>query len=200
MKYCIEPKECVKQNVPIDTVFYIASLYFDKPIDSRTFTDVCSRGFIEYAGFDALRNPVNVKLTQAGVDFIESIFLNSEFSLPNSEEDRFDKLAKQMWELFPEGKKPGTNLMWKDSKPMIAKRLKTLVKKYKVDFTDEQALNATKKYIESFNGDYRFMQVLRYFIWKRDNDTGTETSQLLSYIENAGQQDISDEDWRDEVR
>ena len=143
---------------------------------------------------------MNVKLTQAGVDFIESIFLNSEFSLPNSEEDRFDKLAKQMWELFPEGKKPGTNLMWKDSKPMIAKRLKTLVKKYKVNFTDEQALGATKKYIESFNGDYRFMQVLRYFIWKRDNDTGTETSQLLSYIENAGQTDSSDEDWRDEIR
>lgn len=200
MKLCFDVKECEKLKVPVDTALYIASLYLGKLISSNTFQDVCSRGLIEFDGFDLKREPINARLTQTGVDLIESIFLNSEFRLPNSEEDRFDKLAKKMQEVFPEGRKPGTKLMWRDSQPIIAKRLKAIVKKYKAVFTDEQAIEATKKYVESFNGDYQFMQVLKYFISKRNLTTGDETSQFLSYIENAGHEDVNNGSWRDSVR
>ena len=195
MKLCFAVKECEKLKVPIDTALYIASIYLGKLISSNTFQDVCSRGLIEFDGFDLRREPVNTRLTQTGVDLIESIFLNSEFRLPDSEEDRFDNLAKKMQEVFPEGKKPGTKLMWRDSQPIIAKRLKAVVKKYKAVFTDEQAIEAAKKYVESFNGDYQFMQVLKYFISKRNNITGDETSQFLSYIENAGHEEDLRNDW-----
>ena len=200
MKLCFEVKECEKLKVPVDTALYIASLYLGKLISSNTFQDVCARGLIEFDGFDLKREPINARLTQTGVDLIESIFLNSEFHLPNSEEDRFDKLAKKMQEVFPEGRKPGTKLMWRDSQPIIAKRLKAIVKKYKAVFTDEQAIEATKKYVESFNGDYQFMQVLKYFISKRNLTTGDETSQFLSYIENGGHEDVNNESWMDSVR
>lgn len=200
MKLCFDVKECEKLKVPVDTALYIASLYLDKLISSNTFQDVCARGLVEFDGFDLRREPINARLTQTGVDIIESIFLNSEFHLSNSEEDRFDKLAKKMQEVFPEGRKPGTKLMWRDSQPIIAKRLKAIVKKYKAVFTDEQAIEATKKYVESFNGDYQFMQVLKYFISKRNLTTGDETSQFLSYIENAGHEDVSNESWMDSVR
>ena len=200
MELCFDVKECEKLKVPVDTALYIASLYLGKLISSNTFQDVCARGLIEFDGFDLHREPINARLTQTGVDLIESIFLNSEFRLPNSEEDRFDKLAKKMQEVFPEGRKPGTKLMWRDSQPIIAKRLKAIVKKYKAVFTDEQAIEATKKYVESFNGDYQFMQVLKYFISKRNLITGDETSQFLSYIENAGQEEINNDSWRDNVR
>lgn len=200
MKLCFDVKECEKLKVPVDTALYIASLYLGKLISSNTFQDVCARGLIEFDGFDLKREPINARLTQTGVDLIESIFLNSEFNLPNSEEDRFDKLAKKMQEVFPEGRKPGTKLMWRDSQPIIAKRLKAIVKKYKAVFTDEQAIEATKKYVESFNGDYQFMQVLKYFISKRNLTTGDETSQFLSYIENAGHEDVNNESWMDSVR
>lgn len=200
MKLCFDVKECEKLKIPVDTALYIASLYLDKLISSNTFQDVCARGLIEFDGFDLRREPINARLTQTGVDIIESIFLNSEFHLSNSEEDRFDKLAKKMQEVFPEGRKPGTKLMWRDSQPIIAKRLKAIVKKYKAVFTDEQAIEATKKYVESFNGDYQFMQVLKYFISKRNLTTGDETSQFLSYIENAGHEDVSNESWMDSVR
>ena len=200
MKLCFDVKECEKLKVPVDTALYIVSLYLGKLISSNTFQDVCSRGLIEFDGFDLKREPINARLTQTGVDLIESIFLNSEFRLPNSEEDRFDKLAKKMQEVFPEGRKPGTKLMWRDSQPIIAKRLKAIVKKYKAVFTDEQAIEATKKYVESFNGDYQFMQVLKYFISKRNLTTGDETSQFLSYIENAGHEDVNNDSWRDSVR
>ena len=200
MKLCFDVRECEKLKVPVDTALYIASLYLDKLISSNTFQDVCARGLIEFDGFDLRREPINARLTQTGVDLIENIFLNSEFHLPNSEEDRFDKLAKKMQEIFPEGRKPGTKLMWRDSQPIIAKRLKAIVKKYKAVFTDEQAIEATKKYVESFNGDYQFMQVLKYFISKRNLVTGEETSQFLSYIENAGHEDENNESWMDSIR
>ena len=200
MKLCFDVKECEKLKVSVDTALYIASLYLGKLISSNTFQDVCAKGLVEFDGFDLKREPINARLTQTGVDLIESIFLNSEFHLPNSEEDRFDKLAKKMQEVFPEGRKPGTKLMWRDSQPIIAKRLKAIVKKYNAVFTDEQAIEATKKYVESFNGDYQFMQVLKYFISKRNLTTGDETSQFLSYIENAGHEDVNNESWRDSVR
>jgi len=199
-KLYIDVKECEKLKVPVDTALYIASLYLGKLITPDTFQDVCSRGLIEFDGFTLKREPINARLTPTGANLIESIFLNSEFQLPGSDEDRFDKLAKKMQELFPTGRKPGTKLMWRDSQAIIAKKLKTIAKKYDAKFTDEQALEATKKYVESFNGDYQFMQVLKYFICKRNNITGDETSQLLSYIENVGHEEELNESWRDAVR
>lgn len=200
MKLYFDVHECEKAKVPVDVALYVASLYLNQLITSRTFQEVCSRGLIEFDGFDLKREPINARLTQTGTDLIENIFLDSEFNLSNSEENRFDKLAKKMQELFPTGKKPGTNLMWRDSQAIIAKKLKTVAKKYGAKFTDEQALEATKKYVESFNGDYQFMQVLKYFISKRNNITGDETSQLLSYIENSGEEVTTNESWRDSVR
>lgn len=199
-KLCFDAKECEKSKVPVDTALYVASLYLGKLITASTFQDVCTRGLVEFDGFDLKRQPINARLTPSGVELIESIFLNSEFGVPGSDEDRYDKLAKKMQELFPEGKKPGTKLMWRDSQAIIAKKLKAVVKKYGAKFTDEQALEATKKYVESFNGDYQFMQVLKYFISKRNQLTGEETSQFLSYLENAGQEDVNNDSWRDSVR
>lgn len=199
-KLCFDAKECEKSKVPVDTALYVASLYLGKLITASTFQDVCARGLVEFDGFDLKRQPINARLTPSGVELIESIFLNSEFGVPGSDEDRYDKLAKKMQELFPEGKKPGTKLMWRDSQAIIAKKLKAVVKKYGAKFTDEQALEATKRYVESFNGDYQFMQVLKYFISKRNQLTGEETSQFLSYLENAGQEDVNNDSWRDSVR
>lgn len=200
MKLCFDVKECEKEKIPVDTALYIASLYLGKLISSNTFQDVCAKGLVEFDGFDLRREPINARLTQTGIDVIETIFLNSEFKLPNSEEDRFDRLAEKLQELFPKGKKPGTAHMWRDSKAIIAKRLKAVVKKYNAKFTDEQAVEATRKYVESFNGDYQYMQVLRYFISKKNLTTGEESSQFLSYIENAGQEDVNNDSWRDSIR
>ena len=199
-KLYLDAQECEKAKVSIDTALYVASLYLGKLISQSTFQDVCSKGLIEFDGFTQRREPINPRLTQTGVELIETIFLNSEFKPSNGKVDRFDVLAGKLQELFPKGKKPGTNLMWRDSQAIISKKLKTVVKKYNANFTDEQAIEATKKYVESFNGDYQFMQVLKYFICKRNNITGDETSQFLSYIENDGQEDVNNDSWRDSIR
>ena len=115
--------------------------------------------------------------------------------------DRYELLAAQLREIFPKGRKEGTSYMWRDSNSIIAKKLKALVSKYGECFTDEQAINATRKYVESFNGNYRYMQLLKYFISKKVVNDGEveETSQLLSYIENEGQSDYNNE-WTAELK
>ena len=175
----------------------VLALYLGTPMEFTTFQKVCRKGFIEYDSLDVYRNPINLKLSEHGINFVESLILNSEFKTEGQSKDRYDLLAEKLRELYPKGRKEGTSYMWRDSNIIIAKRLKAIVKKYGDSFTDEQAINATKKYIESFNGNYRYMQLLKYFISKKVNINGEieEKSDFLSYIENAGQEEELNNDW-----
>lgn len=201
MKFYIDTEECEKLNIPISTALYLASFYYKEKIDRKTFEEALSRGLVNFSGYDKFYEPKEVTITQAGVDFVESIFLNSEFKPKKGEVDNFNTLADQLKELFPKGKKPGTTLMWRGSSYEIAKKLRTLVKKTGAKFTNEEAIEATKRYVESFNGNYSYMQILPYFILKQVPVNGIyeERSQLLSYIENANQEDV-DNSWTSEIR
>lgn len=117
--------------------------------------------------------------------------------------ERFLKLAEKLRMLFPEGKKAGTTYYWRGSNIEIAKKLESLVKKHKFKFTDEQAINATKRYVESFNGNYTYMQLLKYFIVKNINtENGTEIkSSFMEYIENENDivNNINSSEWNTEL-
>ena len=115
-------------------------------------------------------------------------------AVPENKEDRLIALAKGMRAIFPDGKKEGTNYYWKDSVPLVAKRLAIFFKNYGDNYTNDQILNATQRYVDSFNGNYRFMHLLKYFIRKKDPNTGEDNSELLSYLENAAQDDVRN-DW-----
>lgn len=107
-------------------------------------------------------------------------------SIPKINKRDLEKLADSLRELYPSGKKEGTNYYWRDSTKTIANRLSVFIKKYGNNYSDEDIIKATEKYIKSFNGNYHYMQLLKYFIYKDDN------SQLLSYIENEDSENISD--------
>lgn len=142
-------------------------------------------------------------ITPLGQDHLGAINSHCAFNTENTKKeiDRFTELAKAMRECFPEGRKPGTNYNWRDSVTIISARLKSLCKKYNVTFTNEEAIQATKNYIQSFNGDYRYMQILKYFIFKNVNKgEGIEqSSQLLSFIENLNGETMSN-NWTSELR
>ena len=101
-----------------------------------------------------------------------------------------------MMQEYPEGKKGGTNYYWRGSLPEIVHKLKTVMAKYNFTFTKEQATNATKKYVESFNGDYKLMHLLKYFILKRDRETGDMKSEFMSYVTNENQVDSNNDSWQ----
>lgn len=112
------------------------------------------------------------------------------------------QLAKKLQELYPAGKKDGTPYMWRDSTVMIAKKLETLVKKYACVFTEEDAVEVTRKYIESFNGNYTYMKLLKYFLLKTEHShEGTEVvSEFMSLLENKDQDTSSNQEWTVELK
>lgn len=198
MKLVIDSEVCKSKGLTLEEfiVLYLNS----KNIDiSKTINSIIEK---KVAGKD-LFNPNAVVLSSNSRKLLEEIILDSDKTVATNNK-RLESLAEKLRELYPEGKKQGTQYYWRDSNSVIVKKLKALVKKYGDCFTDEQAINATKKYVESFNGNYQFMQLLKYFISKNVVKGGEveETSQLLSYIENAGQEDKQQLtiDWETELR
>lgn len=198
MKYVLNLDEIRKGEIPINMALYLISIYFEAEIQNNQLEDKArAEGYLttQYG---------KTVLTVEGINLVEDVFLNSEFKESFSEEDRYDNLAKKLQELFPKGKKPGTNYMWRDSYSIIARKLRTVVKKFGIGFTDEEAILATKKYVDSFKGDYRYMQLLKYFILKKDTNTLEESSQFLSYLENLNDVDIDADnpsnDWTIELK
>lgn len=201
MKLYIDVDELKKSTLPKEVLMYLVSLYLGYQIKSDTAREAFDLGLCYFSDIDNKDNPIDIEFTQRGVDLIESLFLNSEFGNSDNNEDIFSTTAVAMQELFPKGKKPGTNYMWRDSKSVITQRLKLLAKKYDIKLDKEAIINATQKYVNSFNGDYTYMQLLKYFIFKKNNMTGEEVSQLLSYMENLNQaNELENCNWRDNVR
>ena len=181
-------------HIPLDVFMQMLSYHVYCPISKKTLEKGAKYGMLEYTG--SLYDPKSVSITSQGCEYIERIL-----SIDKNGED-VTELATQLRELFPKGRKPGTNYMWRDSLPMIVQKLNTLKKKCKDDgisFTNEEAINATRRYIDSFNGDYTYMQLLKYFILKRDLGKGEETSQLLSFIQNEDAA-TDNSSWMDSIR
>lgn len=133
-------------------------------------------------------------------ELVDTIAIDSDKSVVDRD-DEFIELAKELRDLYPQGRKDGTTYMWRGTTAEIAKKLKTLVVKYKYSFTREQVINATKEYVQSFNGNYRFMKLLKYFILKaeKDADDNVNTvSELMNIIENEGQVQHRD-DWTSSI-
>lgn len=151
-----------------------------------------AKGYVKKPSNTLLSLPL--RLTTKGKEVITGIIADST---PKGTEARLISLAQELREVFPKGKKDGTNNYWSDGATIIVRRLKLFFKKYG-DFTNDQILTAARKYVESFNGNYQFMRTLKYFIFKdaRGLEGNIEnTSELLTYIENEGQEEVLRNDW-----
>ena len=125
-----------------------------------------------------------------------SVLLESDKTVPIK--DRCTNLVQQMREMFPKGIKSGS-AAWRGNVREVTLRLQKFFKLYGSDWTDEEILNATQRYIDHFNGDYRFMRILKYFILKSEKKTDEEgvtriedISELATWLENEDQES---EDW-----
>lgn len=130
-------------------------------------------------------------------DLISTISIDSDKNVIDKDSE-FTELATELREIYPAGRKDGTTYMWRGTTAEVAKKLKTLVVKYRFTINKEDVIKATKEYVSSFNGNYRYMQLLKYFILKpvKDADGNVDVkSELMSIIENSGQLDSQREDW-----
>lgn len=186
MKLIIDTDKLAKEgSIGLDELLYLTSLALDNPITLESYQKLSEKGLIITNDWEEIY-PGKVKATPDGVELMEHLYAEMEIGDNGSKEDRFEVLANKLRELFPTGRKDGTQLQWRDSTKVIAQRLKAFIKRFNENFTDEEILDATKRYVESFNGSYRFMQVLKYFIMKSSVEDGitVTNSQLLSYLQN----------------
>ena len=193
MRYTIDDAILSKYNLTEEEFIALVVSFRDLDIQ-RGNDNLIAKGIADRNIYDKTK----IVLSNNTKDMIGSIIVDSDKETINREEEFLD-VAQNLRELYPKGKKPGTTYMWKDSNTIIAQKLKTLVVKFGYKFTKEQAIEATRRYIESFRGDYRYMQLLKYFILKTDRSTGEIRSDFMSYIDNENQGEVNS-NWLSEIR
>ena len=204
MKIILDTEVCKRESKDADLMLYLISLLSGCKITANTFEKARQQRLLK---FDRPYNsrsqfPDYVSLNETGEHVAESIMADSNVSEESG--DRYTVLADKLREIFPAGKKQGYAYTWRDSTSCIADRLKKFFLKYG-EYTDEQVIQATKEYVASFNGNYQYMQLLKYFIWK-NKVTGEEVvrgrivgeverqSQLAAWIEDS-EDKIVNNDW-----
>lgn len=192
MNYTIDEDVCEKNGIDIPTV--LALLLVKTGVDINVlFKELVEKKLLMGTTFK------DYYLTQKCDDLICNILLDSDKS--KQPLDRIENLALKLMEVFPKEKKAGTCHYFRGNKKDISLRLKKFFKLYGNRYTDEEIINAAKEYVKSFNGNYSYMRILKYFIWKderkMDSDGNIyieEISDLATCIENKGQ-DYSNDNW-----
>ena len=188
MNITIDEKILDKYNLTLEEflVLYLCS----KEVDIQaTIQDLIDSGIVNRD----LYNKVSAVVSNNTKELIASIIIDSDKAVINKDSE-FNSLAAKLREIYPKGVKPGTTYTWRDSVPIIARKLKTLVTKFGVSFTEEEAIAATQKYVDSFGEDRKFMQLLKYFILKTDKETGEIRSEFLAILQNPDIE-LTNDDW-----
>ena len=188
-------EEAIRQNGTCLGEVLLMLAICNKADLSKAEVSLIQKGFIT-----AARNEdgqlIGWRLTNEGSRMIDSVILDS--SKEQEPQDRLVSLAERLKAIFPKGKKAGTNYYWAEGVALIVRRLKLFFRKYGNKFTDEQIIQAAEKYVQGFNGNYTYMRLLKYFIFKEKIGAAGEVegdSELISYMENAGQEEELSNDW-----
>ena len=192
MTICLNKQIIDQYNMTIDEVLLMIVLENNVNLDEAQKV-LISKGYIT-VNRNELFLPIGWRLTNVGKDILNGIIVDSDKH--QEPQDKLTELATKLKTIFPKGKKDGTNYYWSDGVPLIIRRLKLFFKKYGNDFTNEQIIQATEKYVEGFNGSYQYMRLLKYFIFKEKVGANGEIegdSELISYIENADDEDLRNE-------
>ena len=122
---------------------------------------------------------ISEKLTSAsGLNLIDEILLKSS----DCKERNLDELVEKLQDLWPAGSKDG-KYRWKCNKKDVKKRLQKFFKIYGDKYTDDEILEAARRYVKPFDdtGDRKYQKILVYFIFK-DGDSGSYLANNLEAI------------------
>lgn len=196
MKYVISTKALRDRGIKEEEALAVLLLTACDNI-SELFERLIKKGYIRRTegifgqGFE---------INETFLNKVQAALLSKDPDVP--EEDKLDTLASQLMEIFPKGKKEGTTSYWRGNRKEIRERLQKFFKLYGNKYTDEQILKATQDYVSSFNGNYSYMRVLKYFILKDERKSDEEgklivqqVSDLATFIENAEDLNPVRNDW-----
>ena len=199
MTICLSNEGCQRNNITLAEALLLLAISNNADLDVAQ-KELIKKGYIT-ANRNDLFQQIGWRVTSKGASVIDSVIVDSDKN--QKSEDNLTNLATKLKEIFPKGKKIGTNYYWADGIALIVRRLKLFFKKYGNIYTDEQIVQAAEKYVQGFNGDYQYMKLLKYFILKEKVGADGEVegeSDLVSYIENSGQEDNLSNDWATTLR
>lgn len=191
---CLNKKAAQQNGITIDEALLMLVIHNKADLE-RAEKTLIQKGLITAERNDLFQQ-TGWRLTNKGTEVLDSVIMDSDKE--QEPQDRLIQLATRLKEIFPKGKKDGTNYYWADGVALIVRRLKLFFKKYGNKFTDEQIIQAAEKYVQGFNGNYQYMRLLKYFIFKEKVGANGEVegdSELISYIENSGQEEDLKNDW-----
>lgn len=183
MKYCIEENVAKKHHLSINELLGLM-LFKNGCNPQQLINRMLERELIVQDMFG------NYNITKQWDDELQKILLESDAEIPKDNDLNY--LVGQLREIFPKGIKTGS-AAWRGNKREITIRLQKFFKIYD-KYTDEEIISATKKYVESFNGNYTYMRILKYFIMKDEVKIGEEgryveqVSELANFLENEMEQ------------
>ena len=160
-----------------------------------TYRSLVSKGLITKANGTMQSLNRKYSATEKGIALADELIADSEKSIA-IKEDSIKELADKLRSIYPEGKMAGTSYYYRGNRADIIRKLKSFFRRYG-EYTDGQIIEATQRYVASFNGNYTYLRLLKYFIWKDENKDGEtlQVSQLADWIENKNEANATNTDW-----
>lgn len=195
----IDSKVAIRNDTTPEEITLLESVALKTDFQA-VWNKLVSKGLITKT-YDANNQPDGWRVTGKGNELITTVLLSTA-PVKETVDKSLEKLAEELKEIFPKGKKPGTNYYWTEGKALIIRRLNIFFRKYgKKDYG--LILKAARNYVESFDGNYQYMRLLKYFIFKETTGANGEiegNSELLSCIEHEGETNVYNSDWTTELR
>ena len=160
----------------------------------QCFNHLVKAGIVE----PNLFSNMSVILSDNSKNLVAKVLMESDEKVIRSGID-FDGLALKLQDIYPKGIKSGTTYLWGGDTAEIAQKLRVLVGKHGFLFTEEEAINATLEYVNSFK-DRKYMQLLKYFILRTTDDKCGHkeiNSMFMTIIENNREEKDDQERQRD---
>ena len=197
MKIEVSDEICKKYNLSIEEALVLIGLKYSS---QEIFQKLNKERFLLDLGSSIFEEETKYKLSRKANEVLSCILAEST-DVVAKRTTNIEELADKLRNVYPSGKIYNTNYYYKCNRQDIINKLKTFFKMYGTKYTDEQIINATRKYIKSFNGNYTYLKLLKYFIWKDERLKGESVQSLLAdFIENESAEDITNTDWTVELK
>ena len=197
MKIEVSDEICKKYNLSITEALILIGLKYSS---QEVFQKLNKERFLLDLGSSIFEEETKYKLSRKANEVLSCILAEST-DVVAKRTTNIEELADKLRNIYPSGKIYNTNYYYRCNRQDIINKLKTFFKMYGTKYTDAQIINATQKYINSFNGNYTYLKLLKYFIWKDERAKGESVQSLLAdFIENESAEDTISNDWTSTLR
>ena len=193
MKFTIDTEALSKNHITLGEFLCLLLGYYD-----YNFMETSQKLADKDIALPNLYKKGSLVLSSKSKKLINKILIESNENLLESGVKDFEALAKKLQEIYPQGRKSGTTYYWGGDLEEVILKMKALIAVHRFYYTEEEVIEATKKYVNSFGQDKSHMHLLPYFILKTTvNKQGhyTVESMLMTVIENS-REDGKDSDNR----